>query len=101
MGFWMDNGFDPNKFTIVDCGYVNHKDSRDNCDRLVKAMGLTEGQTRGIVAIVGAGRVLCRIPRQHLHILNRFKAVTKGGGYCWTTHTYGEGGVNFNLKYAL
>lgn len=99
MGFWMDNSFEKNKFTIVDCGYVNHPRSRNNAERLIKALGI-KGR-RNYVAVVGFGRVLVRVPVAKKPVLRRFRKIKRGGGYSWTTHCYDRKGSQFLLKYAV
>lgn len=99
MGMWMDNSFEPGKFILVDCGYVNHRRSRDNADRLLKAIGVKKG-TKGYVEVVGFNRVLVRVPHKKKDVLKRFKSIREGAGYCWTTHTYEKDGPQFALKHA-
>lgn len=52
------------------------------------------------MAIVGAGRVVIRIPKAKLDVLKRFSGIKKGVCYSWTTHVYDKGGPQFDLKYA-
>lgn len=98
MGFWMDNAVEPGKFILVDCGYGKHPRARANADRLLKAMG-TKGKRKD-VEVVANWRVLVHVPRAKKNVLKRFKRISEGAGYCWTTHTYEKDGPQFALKYA-
>lgn len=98
MGFWMDNAMTkPMPFLVVDCGYIRHQRSRDNADRLLKAIGINKG-TRHIVAVVGFGRLVVRCPKAKVDVLKRFKRITTKPRYSWTTHIYDGDGPQFKLK---
>ena len=84
--YWIENAADPGKHTLLDLGYVKSPVARRRADQLCTVVG------RRNLQVVGAGRLLIRIPPTKItRVLREFpqiKPATVARGYCWVTHTW-------------
>lgn len=91
--YWLENaargaGGEP-LHVLVDCGYGRHKRARDNADKLLRLVG------RRNAMLAPQYRILIHIPPTKVPLLKKFKKITPGPGYCWTTHVFDKDGPQF------
>lgn len=86
MSYWLQNGCGK-KHTLVDMGYLDKQETRDNADKLLDAIKAAGHKSR-CAEIVGHNRVVVRIPPKVKDaVLASCPEVVEGaGGYCWCTH---------------
>ncbi len=81
--YWEENATQ-RVHTLVDCGYLNDQQSRDNADKVLKHV------SRRNMELAGFRRIVIRIPPMKLaSVLKAVPEIKEGAAeYCWCTHGF-------------
>lgn len=80
--YWLENGMQPGKHVLVDCGYTNEAEA--NFNALRQFLSVRNFQR------VGNDRMVARIPPKKVaEVLAAIPEIKEGAaGYCWCTHGF-------------
>jgi len=86
--YWMENGMQPKRHVLVDCGHWPNHETHQRFIALREHVALANFQR------VGNDRLVVRLPpKKAAAVLAAIPAIKAGvAGYCWCTHGFAPNG---------